>query len=146
MRTRLRTARSTDGTPIAYETVGAGPPLVLVHGSVSDRGYWAPVSPALAEDYTVVTVDRRGRGASGDTTPCTIEREFEDVAAVVDAIGVPVHLVGHSYGESARWRPRCGRRTCGAVAERSPSPDATDQGTTTVEPRATQPTLFVASP
>lgn len=93
----LHTVRSTDGTPIAYEKIGAGPPLVLVHGGVSDRTYWAPVAQALAERFTVVTVDRRGRGASGDTAPYAIEREFDDIAAVVDAIGEPVHLLGHSY-------------------------------------------------
>lgn len=94
----MHKVRSQDGTSIAYEEFGAGPPLVLVHGGVSDRTYWAPVVPALAERCTVVTVDRRGRGASGDAASYAIDREFEDVAAVVDAIDEPVHLLGHSYG------------------------------------------------
>ena len=98
MHGKLHTARSADGTPIGYETTGAGAPLVLVHGGVSDRTYWAPVVPALAERFTVVSMDRRGQGASGDTAPYSIERECDDVAAVVDAFGEPVHLVGHSYG------------------------------------------------
>lgn len=98
MNSRLHTVRSTDGTTIAFEEFGAGPPLVLVHGGVSDRAYWAPVVPALAERFTVLTVDRRGRGASGDAATYTIESEFDDVAAVVEAIAEPVHLVGHSYG------------------------------------------------
>ena len=97
MRGSLHTIRSTDGTPIAYEEVGSGPPLVLVHGGVCDRTYWAPVVPALAQHFTVFTVDRRGRGASGDVAPYAIEREYDDIAAVVDAIGEPVHLLGHSY-------------------------------------------------
>jgi pimeloyl-ACP methyl ester carboxylesterase len=95
---RVYTVRSTDGTPITYEEVGAGPPLVLVHGSVSDRTYWAPVVPALTERFTVVSIDRRGRGDSGDATDYAVEREAEGIAAVVDAIAEPVHLLGHSYG------------------------------------------------
>jgi pimeloyl-ACP methyl ester carboxylesterase len=98
MNGRVQTVRSTDGTTIAYEEFGAGPPVLLVHGSVSDRTYWAPVVPALAARFTVVTVDRRGRGDSGDDARYGVEREAEDIAAVVDAIGGPVHLVGHSYG------------------------------------------------
>lgn len=96
--TVLHEVRSKDGTSIAYEEFGAGQPLVLVHGGISDRTYWAPVVPALAQRCTVLTVDRRGRGASGDAASYAIDREFEDVAAVVDAIGEPVHLLGHSYG------------------------------------------------
>ncbi len=94
----LHTVRSADGTTIAYEEFGAGPPLVLVHGGISDRTYWAPVVPALAERFTVLTVDRRGRGRSGDAAQFSIEAECEDVAAVVDAVNEPVHLLGHSYG------------------------------------------------
>src|SRR5205085_11481698 len=64
----------------------------------ADHTRWAPLLPALDERFTVHAVDRRGRGASGDDRDYAIEREFEDVAAVVDAIGGPVHLLGHSYG------------------------------------------------
>lgn len=95
---RLSTIRSADGTTIAYEEFGVGPPLVLVHGGVSDRTYWAPVLPALTERFTVVCVDRRGRAASGDAPTYSIDREFDDVATVVDALDEPAHLVGHSYG------------------------------------------------
>jgi pimeloyl-ACP methyl ester carboxylesterase len=97
MTDRLSTVRSADGTTIAYEEFGSGPPLVLVHGGVSDRTYWAPVLPALTERFTVVCLDRRGRAASGDAPTYSIDREFDDVAAVVDALDEPVHLVGHSY-------------------------------------------------
>lgn len=101
--TTLRTVRSADGTTIAFEQHpseghGTGPTLVLVAGSVSDRTYWAPVLPALTAHATVVTVDRRGRGASGDTEPYALQREAEDVVAVVEALDGPVHLLGHSYG------------------------------------------------
>jgi pimeloyl-ACP methyl ester carboxylesterase len=84
---------------IAYETVGGGPPLVLVHGTGGIRERWAPVVPAFAEHFTVYAMDRRGRGESRDeTAPYAIEREFEDVAGLVDSIGGPVNLFGHSYG------------------------------------------------
>ena len=89
---------SRDGTPIACEKTGRGPPLVLVHGTTADHTRWAPVLPALSERFTVYACDRRGRGASGDGASYAVEREFEDVAAVVDGIGGPVDLLGHSYG------------------------------------------------
>ncbi|HEX5505730.1 MAG TPA: alpha/beta hydrolase [Thermomicrobiales bacterium] len=91
---------SADGTRIAYQRGGEGPPLVLVHGSADDHTSWAPLLPALRERFTVYALDRRGRGESGapDTAPYAIEREFEDVAAVVAATGEPANLLGHSYG------------------------------------------------
>jgi pimeloyl-ACP methyl ester carboxylesterase len=89
---------SADGTPIAYERSGSGPPLVLVHGSLNDHGIWAAVAPAFAERFTVYAMDRRGRGESGDTTGSAMERQFEDVLAVIEAAEEPVDLVGHSFG------------------------------------------------
>lgn len=91
-------ATSTDGTRIAFERHGSGPPLVLVHGATATAKRWAPVIPLLAPHFTLCCVDRRGRGESGDAVPYSMEREFEDVAAVVDAIGEPVNLLGHSFG------------------------------------------------
>jgi pimeloyl-ACP methyl ester carboxylesterase len=93
------TVTSVDATPIAYWRSGEGSPLVLVHGTAADHGRWAPVLPAFEERFTVCAVDRRGRGGSGDSDDYyAIEREFEDVAAVVDSLGEPVNLLGHSYG------------------------------------------------
>jgi pimeloyl-ACP methyl ester carboxylesterase len=89
---------SKDGTVIAFTTSGRGPPLVLVHGASADRTRWAALLPELEERRTVHAMDRRGRGDSGDAVPYAIEREFEDVAAVVDSIGKGVDLLGHSYG------------------------------------------------
>lgn len=89
---------SKDGTPIAYERTGVGSPLVLVHGTSADHTRWAPVLPPLEQHFTVYAVDRRGRGGSGDMASYAIEREFEDIAALVDSIGGPVDLLGHSYG------------------------------------------------
>lgn len=83
---------------IAWERTGTGPPLVLVHGTTADRTRWRQVLPAIAERYRACAVDRRGRGESGDAAAYALEREFEDVAAVIVAIGERVMLLGHSYG------------------------------------------------
>ena len=96
-----RVVRTPDSTGIAVFTTGDGPPLILVHGAAADHTTFRVIGPMLATRYTVHAIDRRGRGASGDTPPYAIEREFEDVAAVADAIadgGGPVGVVGHSYG------------------------------------------------
>ena len=92
------TVTSIDGTPIAYWRSGQGPPLVLVHGTTADHSRWAPVLPTFEEHFSVCAIERRGRGGSGDSEDYAIEREFEDVAAVVDSFGEPAFLVGHSYG------------------------------------------------
>jgi pimeloyl-ACP methyl ester carboxylesterase len=93
---------SHDGTDIAVWTSGEGPPLVLVHGTTADHTRWAPVLPFLERHVTVHAVDRRGRGASGDHPDYDVAREYEDVAAVVDAVagtsGSAVDLLGHSFG------------------------------------------------
>jgi len=95
--------RSRDDTPIAVFTSGDGPGLVLVHGATADHTAFRVVGPMLGTSFAVHAIDRRGRGASGDgTRPYSIEREFEDVAAVAvqvaSASGGPVDVLGHSYG------------------------------------------------
>jgi pimeloyl-ACP methyl ester carboxylesterase len=92
------TVTTEGGMPVAYWRYGKGPPLVLVHGTAADLSRWSPVLPALEERFTVYAVDRRGRGGSGDADDYAVEREFEDVVAVVDSLGEPVNLLGHSYG------------------------------------------------
>jgi pimeloyl-ACP methyl ester carboxylesterase len=77
---------------------GRGKPLVLVHGTSADHTRWDRVRPHLESRYTLYAVDRHGRGASGDASEYAIGREFEDVTAVVEAVGEPVTLLGHSYG------------------------------------------------
>jgi pimeloyl-ACP methyl ester carboxylesterase len=93
---------SPDGTEIACFTSGDGPPLVLVHGTTADHARWATILHLLEPHATVHAVDRRGRGASGDGPEYAIEREYEDIAAVVDHIaaesGQKVDVLGHSYG------------------------------------------------
>jgi pimeloyl-ACP methyl ester carboxylesterase len=92
------TVTSKNGTCIAGWRSGEGPPLVLVPGTAADHGRWKPVLPAFEERFTVFAVDRRGRGGSDDSDGYAIEREFEDVAVVVDSLGESVTLLGHSYG------------------------------------------------
>ena len=98
------TVPSPDGTPIACFASGEGPPLVLVHGVLGDHSRWEALRPELADHARVYAIDRRGRGASGDHAPYDVEREFEDLAAVVDALaahhGTTVDLYGHSGGAS----------------------------------------------
>ncbi len=89
---------SKDGTSIAYARSGSGTPLILVHGSGADHTRWAPVLPKLEQSFTVCAVDRRGRGQSGDSDPYSVEREFEDLSAVIEAMDGLVNLLGHSYG------------------------------------------------
>lgn len=94
----MERAISRDGTPIGYLRSGSGPPLLLVHGTTADHSRWADISPRFEDRFTVHVMDRRGRGGSGDGVQYDIMREAEDVAAVVEAIGAQVSIVGHSYG------------------------------------------------
>src|SRR5262245_26697081 len=89
---------SRDGTLIACEQGGRGPHLVLVHGTSATSLRWEAVRSRLEEHFAVTRMDRRGRGDSGDSTEYAIEREFEDVAAVVNGLDAPVLLFGHSFG------------------------------------------------
>lgn len=94
---RAKYATSADGTEIAYRESGSGPPLVFVHGSATSGADWVFVAPALRKRFTLVMVDRRGRGRSADGPKYAIEREAEDILAVLEATGAEM-LVGHSYG------------------------------------------------
>ncbi|MDG4820641.1 alpha/beta hydrolase [Asanoa sp. WMMD1127] len=93
-------ARSADGTTIAYERVGAGPAVVCVDaaGAYRAHGPMRAVAAALADACTVFAYDRRGRGESGDTQPYAVEREVEDLAAVIAAAGGRAHVYGFSSG------------------------------------------------
>jgi pimeloyl-ACP methyl ester carboxylesterase len=94
----MKIVASRDGTLIACEQGGRGPHLVLVHGTSSNSSRWEAVRPRLEEHFTVARIDRRGRGGSGDSTEYAIEREFEDVATVVNDLDAPILLFGHSFG------------------------------------------------
>ncbi len=119
-----------NGLPIAADTAGGGPPLLLVHGTSSDRTRWAPVLPYLRERFTVYAIDRRGRGGSGDEPGYALSLECADMAALINEIagrqGQPVHLFGHSYGafcllEASLMTDRIGR----VVFYEPPVPSAT---------------------
>jgi pimeloyl-ACP methyl ester carboxylesterase len=95
----MQTITSSTGTTVSYSVDGSGPPLVLVHGGFSDHDTnWAFVAPFFRQQFTVYAIARRGRGATDATEGHTLEDEAQDVADVVRSIGLPVYLVGHSYG------------------------------------------------
>lgn len=91
---------STDGTQIAYDRQGHGPAVILVDGALCYRSFgpMQGLAQLLAPDFTVITYDRRGRGDSGDTLPYAVEREVEDLDALIKVYGSPVCLYGLSSG------------------------------------------------
>ena len=90
--------RSADGAELACYRGGAGPSLVLQPGALCDHTCWYPIWPYLAGHFTLVAFDRRGRGASDKAADNSIEREVEDLSAVIKAAGQPCHIFGHSAG------------------------------------------------
>lgn len=89
---------SKDGTSITYDLLGSGQPVVLVSGGSVDKSSNAGLAERLAPHFSVYNYDRRGRGKSGDTQPYAVEREVEDIAAVIDAAGGAAYLYGSSSG------------------------------------------------
>lgn len=89
---------STDGTSIAYQRDGSGPAVVLIGGGLDDGSENAPLARELAKHFTVYNFARRGRGDSGDTPPYAVEREIEDLAALITEAGGSAHLFGASSG------------------------------------------------
>src|SRR2546428_4236695 len=94
----MRKVISKDGTPIAFDQSGQGPPIILVVGAFNDSSTGAPLAAQLSEHFTVFNYDRRGRGASGDTTPYAIQREIEDLAALITEAGGSSSVFGYSSG------------------------------------------------
>jgi pimeloyl-ACP methyl ester carboxylesterase len=96
----MKTVTSADGTRIAYDELGSGPPVILCCGAFSYREFPSAVKLAelLAKDFTVLNYDRRGRGDSTDTKPYAIEREIEDIAALIEAAGGAASIWGWSSG------------------------------------------------
>lgn len=89
---------SRDRTTIAYDQLGAGAPLIIVAGALQGRATYQPLAEELATRFTVLNYDRRGRGDSGDTAPYSVEREIDDLAAVIAAAGGSASVYGHSSG------------------------------------------------
>ncbi len=94
----MRRMRSSDGTTIAFERTGEGPAVILVGGALSDRSAAAQLTALLAPRFTVFAYDRRGRGDSGDTAPYAVQREVEDLGALVTEAGGAAFVFGHSSG------------------------------------------------
>ena len=94
----MRTTHSADGTRIAFDQTGQGPPVILVVGAFNDRSTGAPLAKALEAGLTVLNYDRRGRGASGDTQPYAVEREVEDLEALIREAGGAAGVFGYSSG------------------------------------------------
>lgn len=96
----MKTTQSKDGTILAYDVYGSGPPLIYITGASCHR-LFKPIkddAKTFATQFTVYTYDRRGRGDSGNTLPYAVEREVEDIKAIIDAAGGSVFLYGHSSG------------------------------------------------
>lgn len=91
---------SKDGTIIAYEQTGTGPVVILVAAALADRGGTTRLAKHLAEHFTVINYDRRGRGKSTDTRPYAVQREVEDIEALIDANGGPAFVFGSSSGSA----------------------------------------------
>jgi hypothetical protein len=89
---------SRDGTPIAFDRLGDGPPVIVVCGATCDRALMHPTAEELAKPFTVFNYDRRGRGDSGDTAPYAVEREIEDLGALIAEAGGRASVYGPSSG------------------------------------------------
>jgi hypothetical protein len=94
----MQTVTAPDGTHIAFDQTGSGPPLVLVSGAACDRAVDRPLAAGLAAHFTVLNYDRRGRGDSTDTPPYSVDRELEDIEILLAAAGGSAVLVGLSSG------------------------------------------------
>jgi pimeloyl-ACP methyl ester carboxylesterase len=96
----MKAVTSNDGTHIAYDKLGEGPPLVLVGGAFNTRTFGpnGGLAPLLAERFTVINYDRRGRGDSTNTAPYAVEREIEDIEVLIEEAGGSAHVFGISSG------------------------------------------------
>lgn len=100
----MKTVTSKDGTTIAFESLGRGPALIIVGGSLVDHQLYEPLAEELAKYFTVYNFDRRGRGQSSDAGAYAVGREIEDVAALIKDAEAPVYMYGHSAGSALALR------------------------------------------
>src|SRR5438105_6756689 len=94
----MKTVQSADGTTIAFDQLGKGPALILVGGALEQRAMDLETAPLLAQHFTVFHYDRRGRGDSTDTPPYAVEREIEDIEALITEAGGSACVFGISSG------------------------------------------------
>lgn len=94
----MNTVTSADGTLIAFDRFGDGPPIIMAAGAFNDRSTTEPLARALGPRFTALNYDRRGRGDSGDAAAYSVEREIEDIAALISAAGAPAAAFGYSSG------------------------------------------------
>ena len=94
----VETVVSKDGTTIAFDRYGEGPPLILVSGATATRAAETTFAQTISEHFTVFAYDRRGRVDSGDTQPYAVEREIEDLEALIEEAGGSAFVFGHSSG------------------------------------------------
>ncbi len=125
----MRTVSSKDGTRIAFEQAGKGPVVILVVGAFNDRSAGAPLAQSLEAHFTVINYDRRGRGDSGDTAPYAIEREIEDLEALIAAAGGSACVFGYSSGATLSLRAAAHGLAISKLALYEPPPAGGKVGT-----------------
>jgi alpha-beta hydrolase superfamily lysophospholipase len=128
------TVTSRDGTKLAVDIAGSGPAIVLVSGGSVDRGSNAGLADALKAEFTTYNYDRRGRGDSGDTAPYAVQREIEDIDAVIGAAGGPAGLYGSSSGAALALEATAAGLAISKLALWEP-PYILDPNATSIRPR-----------
>jgi pimeloyl-ACP methyl ester carboxylesterase len=125
---RLKTVTSNDGTRIAFEQSGTGPAIILVLGAFNDRATGAPLSRVLEPHFSVFNYDRRGRGDSSDTAPYAIEREIEDIDALIAQAGGSACIFGYSSGAILSLRAAAQGLSISQLALYDPPPTGAKAG------------------
>ncbi|GAB3258938.1 alpha/beta fold hydrolase [Kineosporia babensis] len=116
----MRKVVSRDGTTIAYDAIGEGPPIVLLNGSFRDHTIFDALVPEIAPHCTVYVYDRRGRGESGDAPTYTVDREIEDLQAVIDEAGGQAVVFAGSSGANLALRAAVAGTTITKLALHEP--------------------------
>jgi pimeloyl-ACP methyl ester carboxylesterase len=124
----MSTVISKDGTTIAFDRSGKGPAIILVVGAFNDRATGAPLARSLERHFTVFNYDRRGRGESGDTASYAIEREIEDLGALITQAGGSAYVFGYSSGATLALRATAQGLAISKLALYEPPPAGTKAG------------------
>ena len=124
----MRTVTSKDGTRIAFDQSGTGPAIILVVGAFNDRATGVPLARALEGHFTVFNYDRRGRGESGDSAPYAVEREIEDIDALIAQAGGSAFVFGYSSGATLALRAAAHGAAISSLALYDPPPTGARAG------------------